>query len=134
MQFDDEDIEKKIKKLCRKHKVVEPLEFLAQIAAGKDPRYISDLFDRVIAIEEQYGDDVPDEWDWLEIKEVIKERYKHFLVPVNESTKAANQLLEYSHAKKKQVTHSGNIETTNVVQPLTRKEIRQFTRKFNHRY
>jgi len=127
-------LDKKVEDLCDKHGVVEPLEFLTQVAAGQDPRYVSDLYDKIKAIEHEYGDELPDDWDWLEIKEIIKERYKHFVVPLAESHKAMNQILEYTHAKKKQVDHTGRIDTTKQVQPLSRKEIRVFTKKFNHEY
>ena len=128
-------LDDKIKKLCGKLNVPEPIEFLTQIMGGHDPRRLSDIYQMILTFEEAYGESVrPDEWDYIELVETIKEKYTYSPVLLSESHAAAKQIIEYTHAKKKQVEHSGNVSGSSEITPLTSKEIRLFRRKFNRDY
>lgn len=124
-------LEQNVKDFCEELKVPEPVEFLAQVMAGHDPRRLSAIYEMVLALEQQYGESLPDEWDYLELIFKIKERYQFAPVVLNESFTAARQLLEYTHAKKKQVEHSGSVLDADAISPLTDEEVELFMEKFN---
>lgn len=128
-------LEDNVKTICSELSVPEPIEFLTQVMAGHDPRQLSDIYQMVLKIEEEHGEHkLPDEWDYVELVYKIKERYQFFPVQLSESHTAAKQIMEYTHAKKKQVEHGGHILDSNAVQPLTEDEIEIFLEKFDERY
>lgn len=128
-------LEESVRILCDELKVPEPVEFLAQVMAGHDPRQLSDIYQMILDFEDQYGDgEVPDQWDWVELVVKIKEKYQFFPVILDQSFDAAKRIMEYTHAKKKQVDHSGHILDSDAVSPLTEKEVEIFMKKFNDEY
>jgi len=128
-------LEDQIIELCEKLGVPGPVQFLSHIMSGRDPRHLSSIYEHILHLEEAYGEDnLPDEWDYQELVLRIKERYKYAPVLLSESHAAAKQILEYTHAKKKQVEHSGNVSSITANSPLTNKEIRAFKRKFDDVY
>lgn len=128
-------LNEKISELCKELEVPDPVEFLTQVMAGQDPRQLSRLYEMIIKFENEYGPNtLPDEWDYIELVEYVKDRYKHFPVSLSESHAAAKQILEYTHAKKKQIDQSVVVEDATEVKELTSKEIRLFSRKFNREY
>lgn len=128
-------LEQNISELCKELEVPSPIEFLTQIMAGHDPRRVSDVFTLVQTFEEKYGKDkCPDDWDYAELVYLIKHRYQHFPVTLGESHQAAKQIMEYTHAKKKQIDHSGHILDSGAVKSLTEEEVELFLEKFNAGY
>ncbi len=128
-------LEDNINQLCSGLKVPQPIEFLTQVMAGHDPRHLSRIYELILEIEASIGEGVPpDNFDWMELVSLIKERYQYSPVGLSESHSAAKQIMEYTHAKKKQVDHSGTISNGEEVQPLTKKEVRLFNKRFNHEY
>ncbi len=128
-------LEDKIGQLCTEMKVPQPIEFLTQVMAGHDPRQLSNIYNFILELEAANGEGKPpDEWDWQELVMMIKERYQFFPVTLAESHSAAKQIMEYTHAKKKQVEHAGTVGKSNEISELSTKEVKRFTRKFNHEY
>lgn len=129
-------LEDSVRTLCDELKVPEPVEFLAQVMAGHDPRHLSDIYQMILDFEEEHGEnELPDQWDYIELVIRIKEKYQFFPVVLEQSFDAAKRIMEYTHAKKKQVDHSGYIITDSAdIAPLTEKEVDLFMKKFNDEY
>jgi hypothetical protein len=111
----------------------EPLEFLAQVMAGIDPRQKSEILQLIDTIEEENFGDPPDEEQWESIKRVVKLYYTHQPVPLGVSAAAARTIAEYKHAKRKslEITETG---AKAVVTDLTDEELDLFEAWFNAQY
>lgn len=128
-------LEDSVRTLCDELKVPEPVEFLAQVMAGHDPRHLSDIYQMILKFEEEYGEfETPDQWDYTELVVKIKEKYQFFPVVLEQSFDAAKRIMEYTHAKKKHVDHSGHILDSAAVSPLTEEEVDVFKKKFDDEY
>ena len=111
----------------------EPLEFLAKVMDGVDPRQKSDILQLIDTIEEENFGDPPDEEQWESIKRVVKQHYTHQPVPLGQSAAAARTIAEYRHAKRK------SLEITEVgakaaITDLTDAELELFEAWFNDQY
>lgn len=125
-------LEEQISALCEKLKVPEPINFLTRIMAGQDPRCMSEVLELALELEEKYPvGQIPDDWDYRELIELIKSRYTFKPVTIKESQDAAKQVLEYTHPKRKQIDHSGNIGNAPDVTSLTEEEVELFKAKFD---
>ena len=125
--------ETKVHKLCEELKIPTPVEFLTHAMSGCDPRRVSLVYQRVIALEEEYGAEPPDEWDWQDLVELIKTEYRGSIVGMAQSQSAASQLMEYMYPKRKSVDKT----VTNVVHndtPLSKVEIKQLRKEFDLDY
>ena len=111
----------------------EPLEFLAQVMAGIDPRQKSEILQLVDTIEEENFGDPPDEEQWESIKRLVKRLYVHQPVPLGVSASAARTIAEYRHAKRKslEITEVGSRTT---ITDLTDAELDLFEAWFNDQY
>lgn len=111
----------------------EPLEFLAQVMAGIDPRQKSEILQLVDTIEEENFGDPPDEEQWESIKRLVKRLYAHQPVPLGVSASAARTIAEYRHAKRKslEITEVGSRTT---ITDLTDAELDLFEAWFNDQY
>ena len=126
-------IDKKIADLCKTADVPDPVEFLVQLMSGSDPRYNSRIFDMIEEIEDEFGEDPPDESTWQELKSYIKDKYRHAPILLAESHSAARQIMEYTHAKKRQIDIDAKLDADIRVSDLTNREIKRFNRRFKRR-
>lgn len=111
----------------------EPLEFLAQVMSGIDPRQKSEILRVIDTIEEENFGDPPDEEQWELIKRTVHQFYKHQPVPLGVSAAAARTIAEYKHAKRKSLEiteHAARAE----VSDLTDAELELFEVWFNAQY
>lgn len=111
----------------------EPLEFLAQVMAGTDPRQKSEILQLVETIEAENFGDPPDEEQWDMLKRCVERLYKHQPVALAVSASAARTIAEYKHAKRKSLEIS---ETGTAAQatPLTDEELDLFEAWFHAQY
>lgn len=125
-------LDSKIKEICEKHEFLEPVELLVGLTNGIDLRRLSVVYDWLSRFEEEYGGEaMPDELEWLQLKDLIKQHSKFSVVSSTESLTAQKVLIEYQHPKKKSVDVTAHVSTSGAVTPLTSVEIRKFKRKFN---
>lgn len=128
-------LEEKIQAMCEELGAPQPFEFLMQVASGTDPRNTSLIYNMVEQLENQNGEGVaPDDFDWMELVDVVREKYKGAKVSIGESQAATKLILEYTHSKKRQTDLNGAVEGQGEIESLTAREIRLFTKKFNHEY
>lgn len=128
-------LEEKIQQMCEELGAPQPFEFLMQVASGTDPRNTSLIYNMVEALENQNGEGcAPDDFDWMELVDIIREKYKGAKVSIGESQAATKLILEYTHSKKRQTDLNGAAEGQQEIESLTKSEIRLFTKKFNHEY
>ena len=126
-------VEEQIAEICQKENIPSPLEFLTQIMNGKDPRRISEIYRLVLYLEDEYGEDPPDIWDWLELTELIKREYRFSIVEIGKSQDAAKQLMEYTHPKRKSVEKTVTNKASEASE-ITRKEARILKKVFELEY
>lgn len=96
-------IEEQINKICEKENSPTPLEFLTSVMNGKDPRRVSTVYKHLLDLEDLNGDEPPDQYEWLELVELIKNEYRFSIVEIGKSQDAAKQLMEYTHPKRKAI-------------------------------
>lgn len=130
-----ESLEEKIERMCEEIGAPKPFEFLMQVASGTDPRNTSLIYNMVDMLDDRNGEGTaPDDFDWMELVDVIREKYKGAKVSIGESQAATKLILEYTHSKKRQTDLNGSAEGQQEIEKLTKSEIRLFTKKFNHEY
>lgn len=118
---------------CEEQGAIEPLEFLAALVAGVDPRDRSDILKLVDTIEEENFGDPPDPDQWEQLVNLVRRQYKHTPVPVTTSSAAARTLAEYQHAKRKSIellTQGAAAQVTD----LTPEELELFEAWFNDQF
>jgi hypothetical protein len=113
-----------------------PGAFLASVMSGYDPREVdSPLFTLVKKIsfrDLEGGENFPTPEEWLAVsEEILSGGYERARVPVEQSQRAAEKLMEFLHAKMKAVELSGQVETVVKVEPLTGEELERFRERFN---
>ena len=107
--------------------------FLAHIMAGSDPRHAPStlylLVERAAEEEDALGQIPVELWD--AIKELVlgNPLFEGEIVPFEDSTQAARELMKYIHPKLKAVQVSGELEHMVRVTPLTDEEIDQFNKR-----
>ena len=104
----------------------DPLAFLKSIMEGNDPRKSSELYNMIMEEYEDNFGEPPCAERWEEIVEFIEENCRNEKVPVALSRQAAQTLMEYRHAKKKQGSGKNLAETTAELPPLTEPELELF--------
>lgn len=115
----------------------DPAEFLAEVAAGRDPRAIKSSLYRLVKEIDEEGLDTPTPEDWDIIRFLVLESglYKKQPVSLDVSMAAANKLIDFLHPKQKSVELDGKIDATVKVLPaLSEEEIRAFNKVFNRQY
>lgn len=121
----------KVEEVCKEHQLLDPTRLLIGLTNGVDLRKQSAIYKWLIAFEEQFGEnEAPDEIEFEQLKEIIKEEAKYAFVTLDQSLTAQKTLLEYMHPKKKSVDLTANVSST-AVTPLKASEIRRFKRKFD---
>lgn len=114
----------------------EPAQFLAALMAGKDPRKrSSELYKLMKRINDEERQ--PNEDEWIEMKELVlyTDLYRPAPVSLDESAKAAKELMAYLHAKLRSTTVKGKIAHKHVVyKELTPEEIEEFEQWFTDQF
>ena len=114
-----------------------PAQLLAAVTAGYDVRGGErGLIDIIKAIRKRGSDELPTLDEWIEITQTIidSERYRHELLPIEQSVKAAETLSKYLYSSKEHVrSENVNVEMP-VAHKLKRKEIRKFLKEFNREF
>lgn len=129
-----DNLERKVNRICRRLRVPAPIEFLTQIMGGYDPRGQSEIYEALLAIDEEFNGDPPSPEAWLELRDLIRYKYQPRPVGLTDSKDAAIRIAEYLHAKKKNVEHVESTAKSGEVEELTGREIRRFSRWFNNEY
>lgn len=111
----------------------EPLEFLAQVMSGIDPRQKSEILQLVETIEAENFGDPPDEEQWDQLKRLVERLYKHQPVALAVSAAAARTIAEYKHAKRKSLEISESGAAAEVTE-LTDTELELFEAWFHDQY
>ncbi len=126
-------LSEQLKAVSDEYGFLDPVTLLQGLANGQDLRGHSLVYEWVLNHESENGDEPPDDWDWEELVQLIKDEHRFLPVDRNTSKDAAKVLLEYMHNKKKAVEvtdKTGNGE----VAELTRTEAKRFMRVFNKEY
>lgn len=119
-----------IDKLCQEAGAKTPEELLIHISNGTDPRRFSQIYTKIQELVEEYGDEPPDVWDWLELLDLIKSELRFGIVTVSESASAAKTLLEYKYPKRKAVEKI--LATAKIEEkPLSVAEIKNLRKEFD---
>lgn len=107
---EETNIRKMIQSVCGDDLTAEPAKFLASLMAGRDPREReSDLYRLIKQIRDEERKPKKDEWTRICQMVLYTDLYRPVPVSLDESHKAARQLMEYLHAKKKSVSVRGKI-------------------------
>lgn len=115
-------------------------EFLATVMSGKDPRPVeSPLFSMVkkISFREFTGGEAfptPHEWEAITTEVLGSGRYERAFVDIGLSTRAAEKLMEYLHAKMKAIEVNANVNARVEVVPLTGDELDAFKERFEDEF
>jgi hypothetical protein len=113
-----------------------PAQLLAAVTAGYDIRGGErGLIDIIREIQSRSPDELPTLDEWIGITQTIfdSERYRHELLPIDQSVKAAETLSKYLYSTKENV-QSENVNVDISAKKLSRKEIRKFLKEFNKEY
>lgn len=113
-----------------------PAELLAAVTAGYDVRGGErGLIDIIREIKSRSPDELPTLDEWIEITETIydSERYRHELLPIEQSVKAAETLSKYLYSTKENV-QSENVNIDVDTKKLSKKEIRRFLKEFQKEF
>lgn len=119
--------------VCRAKGAPEPLEFLASLAAGVDPRTLSDVYIVAQQIEDDNFGGPPTTEQWEELLAIIERDYKQAPVPLGISKAAATTLAEYQHPKRKSIELAMNGPAASIP-PLTAEELDLFEEWFNGQF
>ena len=128
-----ENFNRIFRRICRKQNLKNPVELLVGLANGVDLTTTSAVYDFAEKLKEDHGEDLPDDFDYLELLELIKNSHQFVTVDFNTRMQAQKTLVEYQHPKRKSVEVVNKSEG-GAVSELTAKEVRIFKRKFNARY
>lgn len=126
--------EQEVQELCEQHDISTPVETLTKIMGGIDPRRVSLVYLKILALEEEYGDEPPDPFDWLDLVELIKKEYRGSIVEIGKSQDAAKQLMEYMYNKRKSVEVTNPTATVSDDSKLSRREVRSLRKAFDLDY
>lgn len=122
-----------VEQICAAKGAKEPLEFLAALVAGHDPRELSRIYTMAEAIEEENFGDPPTDEQWEELLQTIRQLYKYAPVGVGVSKSAATTLAEYQHPKRKSIELAGTASLVEVT-PLTPEELDLFEEWFHAQF
>ena len=133
---ESKNIRDMIYSVCGDGIAAEPAKFLASLMAGKDPRdKDSKLYQLIKQIRDEDRKPKRDEWITICNMVLATDLYRPVPVSLTDSHKAASQLMEYLHAKKKSVSIRGKIAHKHVmVKPLDPDEIEEFEAWFTSEF
>ena len=110
-----------------------PLELLVGLANGYDLSSSSLAYNFARKLIEENGYDLPDEYEYLHLLELIVDVGANETIGVKEMLQAQKTLVEYQHPKRKSVEVT-NLSDTKAISELNEKEVKTFWEKFNGRY
>lgn len=115
------------------NKLKNPLELLVGLANGVDLSNGSIVYAIAKNLHDEYGDELPDEYEYSHLIDAIFETCRFESVGIKEMLQAQKTLVEYQHPKRKsvEVTTTGTAEA---VTELNEKEISTFWQKFDEKY
>lgn len=137
---DIQSLRKDIAEACERHQVPDPARWLASIMAGQDPRNMdAPIIDLIRKIEyrefdEEGGTPFPDESEWRELVDHVLSSglYEHARVPIGESHKAAQKLMEFLHKNQKSITAEiKEVPKRKKPKAITEKDIQRVRKIFN---
>lgn len=107
-----QSLRKAIAGVCKHYQVPDPARWLATIMTGQDPRPLDapilDMVRKIVyrEFDEEGGEPFPDTAEWAELVEHVLSSglYEKARVPLQESHKAAQKLMDFLHKNQKQVT------------------------------
>lgn len=123
-------LERLIDEACEENDIVTPLNFLACVMSGSDPRGVSAIWKLIEGIEEENFGEMPTEEQWEQVIEVVELNYKSKPVDLNSSQRAATLLAEYKHPKRK-AKEGDDTSINDSVPELTPTEFNLFKEWFN---
>ena len=126
-------LDEKLQTACDELGMLDPMILLVGLANGKDLTTTSLLYQWMENHIQANGDEPPDEFDWFELQELIKENMKFTIVDESTKLNAQKTIAEYLHNKKKSVEVTDKTQQASITD-LTRREVRRFNRVFNKEY
>lgn len=114
-------------------KLKSPLELLVGLANGYDLSEKSLVYELALKFKKEYGDNLPDEYDYDELLELIFDTYEYSTVSIKDQLAAQKTLVEYQHPKRKSV-EVNTVGDAGAISALTAKEANLFWKKFNDKY
>jgi len=114
-----------------------PAEYLATVMSGEDPRIEgSRLLDIISGIRDRGLDELPSLDEWIEISEIIStnEMYSKVLLPIEHSTRAAEQLAKYLYSQKSESKNHNEVKAEIKIEPLSKKEMKRFKKIFESEF
>ncbi len=126
-------LDEKLQTACDELGMLDPMILLVGLANGKDLTATSLLYQWMENHIQANGDEPPDEFDWFELQELIKENMKFTIVDESTKLNAQKTIAEYLHNKKKSVEVTDKTQQASITD-LTRREVRRFNRVFNKEY
>jgi hypothetical protein len=113
---------------------LEPVEFMMDIAMGRDPRHASEVWEWSQEIQKKNGRKPPSPGQWDLLLDVIREHHRQKEVPLELSTRVMAQLMEYMQPKLKQIEVTTTDQEGGAATPLTKGEAKGFWKYFDGRY
>lgn len=119
-----------------KNELVDPLITLESIMNGQDPRRVSELYKRVMDIEEMnHPDSDINRGDWETLVDFVINHAKYELVAIKQTLAAAKILAEYVHPKLKNTDEKGGSAVlSEISKDLTADEVRLFKEVYNEEF
>lgn len=137
-RYSQNGLARDVSKALDKGGLKSPAQLLAAVTAGYDVRGGErGLIDIIGSIQERGLDELPTLDEWVEIVQTVfdSERYRHELLPIEQSVRAAETLSKYLYSTKEHI-RSDNVNVEIPVKPrkLKRKEIKRFLEEFNKEF
>lgn len=126
-------LDEKLKETCDELGLLDPMILLVGLANGKDLTATSLLFKWMENHISENGDEPPDEFDWFELCEIIKQHMQYCIVDESTKLNAQKTIAEYLHSKKKSLELTDKTVQASITD-LSTKEIKRFQRVFNKEY
>jgi len=128
-------LDDKLQNTCDEFNLLDPVVLLIGAANGIDLSSRSKIYERILELENEYGENVPDPMDYSELTDLIRSEFRYTPIERKDMITAQKTLSEFMHAKKKALDIKGMEETeSGKVEDLTRSEIRLFKKRFDEHY
>lgn len=126
-------LDEKLNETCNELGLLDPMILLVGLANGKDLTATSVLFEWMETHIGENGDKPPDEFDWFDLCQIIKEHMKFTIVDESTKLNAQKTIAEYLHSKKKSLELTDKTVQASIT-PLSTREIKRFKRVFNKEF
>lgn len=129
-----ENFNQLFEKVIERHENLKnPLELLVGLANGVDLSEKSLVYEFALKLKDEYGKDMPDEFDYAELIDLIIDTNKFQPIDVKDQLTAQKTLVEYQHPKRKSIEVTTTSEDGATTE-LNEDEIKLFWKKFNAEY